>query len=126
MVDDVERYKRVTFQMTYFGDRMRDTFKLFIQLAIAVIGGFVWLKIRPNSQQAANILQFARWIIPFLAIFMSLQIWWDDKTWRGYREAEREFFPQKICEGRKNLAWQERTMIVGIWIVVVFSAIFLC
>lgn len=124
MVDDVERYKRITFQMTYFGDRMRDTFKLFIQLSIAVIGGFVWLKIQPNSANAESIFRVARWIIPFLAIFMSFQIWWDDRIWRGYRQAEATFFPQ-IGDARKRMAWQERAMILGMAIAAVFSAVFL-
>jgi hypothetical protein len=110
--------------MTYFGDRMRDTFKLFIQLSIAVVGGFVWLKIQPNSDKAATLFQVARWIIPFLAVFMSFQIWWDDRIWRGYREAEATFFPQ-IGKVRTCMAWQERTMIIGMWVAAAFSAIFL-
>jgi len=124
LIDDVERYKRVTAQLTYFSDRMRDTFKQFIQLTIAIIGGFVWLKLQPGSDKVTYLLEAARWLIPFLALFLSLQIWWDFKKWRGYRRAEAEFYPG-VPEGRSTMAWQEASMIIAMCLAAIFSIMFL-
>lgn len=88
MIENVDRYKRVCSQLDFFCKRMDDTFKLFIQLSTAVIGGFIWLKMQPDAAKVAELFPVARWIIPILSVVTIMQIGSDCVGWWGYREAE--------------------------------------
>jgi hypothetical protein len=88
MISELERYKRVCSQLDTLCKRMDDTFRLFVQLSVAVVGGFIWLKMQPNASTVAHLALIARWIIPILAIFTIGQIIADWRAWFGYREAE--------------------------------------
>jgi hypothetical protein len=113
---ELERYKRITQQMTFFADRMRDSFKLFIQLTIAISGGLAWLKTQERIANAQQMMDVARWAVPFLAFFISIQIFLDQKRWQGYRKAEHELMPASPPP-KQGMAPQEITMIVAMGIV---------
>ena len=66
-ISNLERYKRVCSQIDYFSNRATDSFKLFVQLSIATIGGFAWLRTQ-ESEPICDMLYLARWVIPALAI----------------------------------------------------------
>ncbi len=89
MIDDVERYRFITSKMRYFADRMQDSFKLYIQLATAIIGGFIWLCLQPGaSQQSGSTLLLVPPLFLILGVFMLCLIWFDYRAWYGYRKAE--------------------------------------
>jgi len=53
---------------------MVDAFNLLIQLSLAVIGGFIWLKMQPNAKEAASLFPLVCWLLPVLAVFTSSTI----------------------------------------------------
>jgi hypothetical protein len=53
MIEETERYRRITVQMTFFAERIRDNFKIFLQFSIATIGGFIWLTRKQYCQRLA-------------------------------------------------------------------------
>jgi hypothetical protein len=83
-----ERYKRVCAQISYYSDRMDRAFNRFVQLSIATIGGFIWLKMQPMAKAAENVFPLVRWIIPLLAFVTVVEIVADLRSWYGYRKAE--------------------------------------
>lgn len=88
LISPEERYKRVCSMLTYFCDRMDQAFKLFVQISTAVIGGFIWLRMQPNSSSVDHLFAVGRWIIPILAAVTIGQIIFDHISWYGYRRAE--------------------------------------
>jgi hypothetical protein len=93
-VSPLEHYKRVCSMLDLFCKRMDDTFRLFIQLSTAVVGGFIWLKMQPNAKDFAYLFPVARLIIPALAIATVVQILSDLRSWYGYRKAEVRLNPR--------------------------------
>lgn len=88
MVNDLERYKRVCNQIDKLADRSADTFKLFAQLSLSTIAGFLWLKTQTNAKSIEHLLPIARWVLPALAVVTIAQILSDHISWRGFRDAE--------------------------------------
>lgn len=87
-ISPLEHYKRVCSALDFLCKRMDDTFRLFVQLSTAVVGGFIWLKMQPNSNTVEYLFPVARFIIPALAIATIAQMVADYRAWYGYREAE--------------------------------------
>jgi hypothetical protein len=116
MIEDVERYKRVCSQVTYFSDRAAASFNLFIKLTVATVGGYAYLKINSKIE---DLLPLARWIIPALAIITSIEILSDLVSWWGFREAEAELLqkpelkPRCLKSGRRDLLRIMTLAIVG-------------
>lgn len=69
-----ERYRRICSQINLYSERIQQTYARFIQLSLATIGGFVWLKTQGNASNVADVLQIARWILPALAMFTLLEL----------------------------------------------------
>jgi hypothetical protein len=88
MIDKLEHYKRICSQIDFFSQRMSDSFTLFVQLSMATIGGFVWLKTQENAKEATYLFPLGRWVIPFLATFTIIQMTSDFRSWLGFRQAE--------------------------------------
>ena len=115
MIDDIERYKWITSQVNYFADRMRDNFKLYIQLATAIIGGFIWLQIQPDlDNHKLAVLKIVPTLLLILGIFMSILIWVDYRCWYQYREAESELIGGKYPPRFPNSAGGEVFMTIAI------------
>jgi hypothetical protein len=89
-ISNLERYKRVCSQIDRFADRATDSFKLFIQLSIATVGGFAWLKTQDHPDNIKSLLDLARWVIPTLAVITAWQLLSDLTSWWGFREKEAE------------------------------------
>jgi hypothetical protein len=87
-IDKNERYKRVCSQIDFFSQRMADAFRLFIQLTIATVGGFIWLKTQPNADAAADLFPLVRWILPILAALVVIEMASELYSWWGFRQAE--------------------------------------
>ena len=88
MIEKIDHYKVVCSRIDHFANRNVETYKLFIQLALATTGGFFWLSTLPNRDKIEHLLPLGRWIIPFLAAVTALQIYSDYRSWLGYRKAE--------------------------------------
>ena len=88
MIEEIERYKRVCDQIDRMAERITDTYKLFAQLSLSTIGGYLWLKTQPNVKSIEHLLPLARWVIPVLAAVTVAQILSDHISWRGFRDAE--------------------------------------
>lgn len=67
---------------------MEDSFRLFVQLSIATAGGFIWLKIQPDANAAADLFPLVRYVLPLLALFTMVQIGSDLWGWFRYRREE--------------------------------------
>jgi len=130
-VDDVKRYEFVTGQMRYFSDRMRDSFKLYIQIVTAMVGGLIFF----FSQSASSAPPVEIWIftlatgpaaIIFVGFFLALQIAYDFQCWFGYRVAE-----SKLTEGKApppsfpESAWSEIWFVGGMTAGSVFGSYYL-
>lgn len=88
IVGENERYKRICSQIDFFSNRMADAFKLFIQLSIATVGGFLWLKTQSSADKAADLFPLVRWILPVLAALIIIEMFSELHSWWGFREAE--------------------------------------
>jgi hypothetical protein len=64
----LEHYERVCSALDFLCQRMDATFRLFVQLSTAVVGGFIWLKMQPQSSTVEYLFPVARFIIPLLTI----------------------------------------------------------
>ena len=113
MIDELERYKFITSQLKYFADRMRDSFKLYIQLATAIIGGFVWLKIQPVATQGAVVLSIVPPLLLLLGVLMSALVWFDYACWYGYRKAESALIGGRFPPSFPRSAWAEIFMTLS-------------
>jgi hypothetical protein len=125
MIDNTERYRRVTEQMTFFANRIRDNFKVFIQLSLATIGGFIWLRLQERADHVADLLYLARWILPALALFMSVLSWLDFWIWLGYRREEARLVPEIQPPTLWKQGWQEFAFTAAMAIVGTFGYFFL-
>ena len=98
MIHELEHYKRVCTALDSYVKRMDDSFRLFVQLSIATIGGFIWAKIQTDAEKAASVFPLIRWILPFLALFSIIQIGSDLIGWFGYRRQEANLLGQPDLE----------------------------
>ena len=69
---------------------MVDAFNLLIQLSLAVIGGFIWLKMHPNAKEAASLFPLVCWLLPVLAVFTIIHLLYYFQSWWGFRRVEAE------------------------------------
>src|SRR5438552_18508601 len=108
-ISTVEHYKRVCAAQDLYTKRMEDSFKLFVQVSIATIGGFIWLKMQPSASTVEHLFPLARLIIPFVAVFTALELASLVYGWFGFRQAEArllarpELMPQFPRSGRLDL-----------------------
>ncbi|QQO20104.1 hypothetical protein JJB98_09355 [Bradyrhizobium diazoefficiens] len=93
-VTPLEHYKRVCSMLDAFMKRMEDTFRFFVQVSTAVIGGFIWLKMQPDSAKVAYLLEIARYIIPALGVATIAEMVNCLFRWYGYRKAEHRLNPR--------------------------------
>lgn len=119
---DQERYKRICAQISYYTDRMDRAFNRFVQLSIATIGGFIWLKTQPMAKAADYLFPVVRWIIPFLAFVTVLEIAADWRSWHGYREAEAKILERPELDPTFPIAGRLEGVRIIIMIVVAFIA----
>lgn len=118
MIESIEHYKRVCSMLDFFCKRMDDSFRLFVQLSTAVVGGFIWLKMQADPKNVEHLFPVARWIIPALAIATIVQILSDLRSWYGYRQAEVQLNPKAprpsvLRSGRLEYARILMTALVG-------------
>jgi hypothetical protein len=115
-----EHYNRVCSQIDLYSKRMIDSFNLFIQLSIATIGGFIWLKIQPNASNADTVFPLLRWILPLLAAFTIFELFSDLVSWYGLRKAEAKLLnrpdlrPKPLRSGRQEYFRASIAILVGI------------
>lgn len=115
-----EHYKRACAGIDFFAARLERTFNLFIQLSVATVGGFIWLKTQQHAEAASNVFPLVRWIIPALAIISIAQTVSDSKSWFGFRREEANLL------GRPDLVPRfprsGRIEIIRIIAMIVFAA----
>ena len=124
-VDDSERYRFVTSRITHFDTRIIEHFKMYIQVASAIVAGYVWVRTQAQAQEllpAVGVL--APTLLVLLAASMSLLVWGDFKCWWGYRRAESELthgaaptpsFPRAGLQEVIMTALMLATASVGAW-----------
>jgi len=122
-ISDVEQYKEVTSMMRYYNDKIFDTFKMYIQLASAIAGGYVWLRI----QAGPTALDLARYVAPALTLLVGigaiLLIAINLGSWWGYRKRLSELLnrPNLRPEFPRN-GYQE--VIMGVFILLASAGAF--
>ena len=88
MIKEADRYARVCAQIDWLADRAEKGFEKFVQLSVAIVGGFIWLKMQPNAAQVATTLALVHWLMPLLSLVTASQIISDYVSWHGFRAAE--------------------------------------
>lgn len=119
-ITKVERYHRICSQIDRFADRAGRSFTAFVQLSVAIVGGFIWLKTQDNLEQAAGVLPLARWLLPALSVIVIIEMWSDHVSWRGFRIAEAkilerpDLMPRLAVSGRLEFFRMAIALVVGI------------
>jgi hypothetical protein len=121
---DQEHYKRICTQISYYTERMDRAFNRFVQLSIATIGGFIWLKTQPMAKAAEDLFPVVHWIIPFLAFVTVLEILADWRSWFGYREEEARVLGRPNLKPTFPIAGRLEGIRIIVVIIVAFVAFF--
>lgn len=123
---EIERYKFVTSQLSYFNDKIIESFKLYIQLISAVTGGYVAVRTQAVATPVARIAQV---VIPGLTVFIGLGavllILVNLSSWWGFREAESRLLKGDVPPPVfPRSARQELVMIAAIVLATTLGAWF--
>ena len=124
MIDIVERYKWVTSQEQFFGHRIVEWFKLYLQLATAIAGGFLFLRTQPG---AANTLLLMRVVASFLLMFIAtcivFLISFDMVAWWGYRQAESDLGGQRVPPPSASRVLRQEPVMILLIIISMFLGV---
>ncbi len=122
-VSDLERYKVVTSQLQHLNDKILESFKLYIQLLIAITAGYVWLRTQPNAQE----MLWARPVVPTLTVFVGfttvLLIVFNLRSWWGYRHAESSLSAGSVGPPTFPRSASQELIFIGVVIVTTIGAV---
>ncbi len=121
MVSPEEHYKRVCAQIDRYHDRQETSFARFVQLSLATVGGFLWLKMQDNVEQVEHLFALVRWIIPALALITVIEIFMLHIVWCGFRRAEAELLERPDLYPKWPRAWR-REMFQSVTVAVIGAA----
>jgi hypothetical protein len=87
MVSVDKEYEFVSEQIRFHVDKVYESFKLFIQLFSAIVGGSIWLSAQGSPKVTTYIYlsDFLVFLIAAPSIIMIVEHW---RAWRGYRHAQ--------------------------------------
>jgi hypothetical protein len=115
MITEEKQYEYIGAVITDRLDRSRDSFKLFLQLFSAIVGGSFWLSKQGVSSDAATY----RYIVESDALVVlvitvtGIMVYRAYRGWWGYREALARFdggnFP--IPRPSRGTLWAEKAML---------------
>jgi len=89
MISDEKQFEFVSAQISFFGQRQLDVFKLFLQLFSAIVGGSIWISLNKeildaNKAKLAWLSIILVWLILFIiSVFAGENL----RSWHGYRKA---------------------------------------
>lgn len=112
-----ERYRRICSQINLYSERMQQSFARFVQLSLATIGGFIWLKTQANTADVGNVLYIARWILPALAGLTILELYLDHRGWWNYRVDEAKHLNNPKRAPNKDSGRSEKVKAAAVAVI---------
>jgi hypothetical protein len=106
MVSDDKQYEFVSEQIRFHVNKIYDSFKLFIQLFSAIVGGSVWLGLQDNSPRFVVVSDV---LVGLIAVVCLVTVFENNQAWRGYRKAQSRL-------GGKDESGQDKIKGPSIWV----------
>lgn len=113
-----EHYKRVCAQIDRYHDRQEASFTRFVQLSLATIGGFIWLKTQKNVSGVEYLFDLVRWIPLALAFMTVVEIIMLHRVWCGFRRAEADLLDRPDLRPKWPRSWR-REMFQSITVTII-------
>lgn len=126
MIGDDKQYEYIGSVITDRLDRVRDAFKLFLQLFSGIVGGSIWLSTQQISPAAREFYVLVSDALVILVVFVTGTMVYEAlRGWWGYREALAELTYESHPAPRPKLraVVAEVAMLVG---MVAAAGIYVC
>ncbi len=109
MVSVDKEYEFVSAQVRFHIDKIFDSFKLFIQLFSAIVGGSIWLSLQPNMvAKAHTYAAISNALVMLIAALCLVMVVEHNRAWRGNRKAQTRL-------GGKDETGKDRIPPPGSW-----------
>src|SRR5260370_39791110 len=89
MVSVDKEYESVSAEVRLHTEKLFESFKLFIQMFSAIVGGSIWLSLQPSiGLRAHTYATISSLLVLLIAILCLVMVFQEKRTAMGYRKAQ--------------------------------------
>lgn len=122
-ISNERQYEFVTTQIRYHDEKIIESFKLFIQVLSAIVGGSIFLAKEPSLHNP-NYGPLATILVWCLGAMTIITVSVNTMAWFGFRKAEHRLNPKAPQVRHLWSYWNELAMLIVICIAVILFTLF--